>query len=120
MKAESLTLEVRGFARKYILTNIGIQFMGEFWTVVQILVNDCDLHWSNSMEFHEEALNLWSASEIRCSLFMPRLRRMLFGMLCAEGIFATETTSSFHMDSLYIAPSRGLIFLLSDIADRKS
>lgn len=63
-------------------------------------MSDSDLHWSNSMEIDGEALNLWSASEIRHSLFMPKLQRMLFGMLCTEGIFAAERTSSSHVEYL--------------------
>lgn len=49
-------------------------------------MSNSDLHWGNSMEIGGETLNLWSASQIRCSLLMLELQRMLFGMLCTEGI----------------------------------
>lgn len=67
-------------------------------------MSDSDFHWSNSMEIDGEALNLWSASEIRRSLLVPKLQRMLFGMLGTEGIFATDRTSSSHVEYLYKAP----------------
>lgn len=77
---------------------------------------DSDLHWSNSMEIDREALNLWSASEIRCLLFnilfMPKLQRMLFGMLGTERIFATERTSSSCIESLYEALVQRSDFLI--------
>lgn len=74
-------------------------------------MSDSDLHWSNSMEIDGEALNLWSASEIRHSLFMPKLQRMLFGMLGTEGIFTTERSSS-HMEYLYKALLQRSDFLI--------
>ena len=75
-------------------------------------MSDSDLHCSNSMEINGETLNLWSASEIRRSLFMPKLQRMLFGMLGTEGIFATERTSSSHMEYLYKELVRRSDFLI--------
>lgn len=66
-------------------------------------MSDSDLHWSNSMEIDGETLNLWSATEIRHSLFIAELQRMLFGMLCTEGISATERTSAASVANLYKA-----------------
>lgn len=66
-------------------------------------MSDSDLHWSNSMEIDGETVNLWSATEIRHSLLMPELQRMLFGMLCTEGISATERTSAANVANLYKA-----------------
>lgn len=67
-------------------------------------MSNSDLHWGNSMEIGGETLNLWSASQIRCSLLMLELQRMLFGMLCTEGISTTDRTSSVSVNNLYKAP----------------
>lgn len=83
-------------------------------------MSDSDLHWSNTIDVDGEALNLWGASEIRHSLFVPELQRMLFGMLDTERIFPPERPSSSHVAYLYQDWSRGLIFLLSDLANRLS
>lgn len=66
-------------------------------------MSDSDLHRSSSMEIDGGTLNLWSGSEIRHLLFMPKLQRMLFGMLCTRGIFATNRTSSSCVEYFYKA-----------------
>lgn len=67
-------------------------------------MSNSDLHWGNSMEIDGETLNLWSASQIRRSLLMLELQRMLSGMLCIEGISTTDRTSSVSVNNLYKAP----------------
>ena len=67
-------------------------------------MSNSDLHWGNSVEIDGETSNLWSESKIRRSLLMPELQRMLFGMLCTEGISTIDRTSSVSVKNLYKAP----------------
>lgn len=82
-------------------------------------MSDSDFHWSNSMEIDGEALNLWSVrSDAHCSCLSFKG--------CSLGCWAQRgslplTEHHLPMWDIFIKhQSRGLVFVLSGIANRWS